>query len=202
MRRGRRPARRRGGRSEGGYNLVILAVLLTIMNVMAAAAMPMWSAAIKREKEEELIFRGFQYAEAIRVFQRRFGHSPVRLEELIEVQPRSIRKMWKDPMSEDGTWGIVYADVDPNAPPLNPDPNAPPRTGPIVGVYSKSSEESIQVLFGQQRHSDWKFTVEALTSGGAAGQALGGDPTFQLKRTEWIGRPFRHEAAPAATGEL
>jgi hypothetical protein len=32
------------------------------MNIMVAAAIPLWRTAIRREKEEELIFRGFQYA--------------------------------------------------------------------------------------------------------------------------------------------
>ncbi|HEX2251775.1 MAG TPA: hypothetical protein VHQ65_00740, partial [Thermoanaerobaculia bacterium] len=51
---------------------------------------PAWSKMAQREKEEELIFRGLQYAEAIRVFQRKFGRYPTRLEELIEVEPRKI----------------------------------------------------------------------------------------------------------------
>jgi len=45
---------------------------------------------IRREKEEELVFRGLQYAEAIRVFQNRFQRPPIRLQELIEVEPRSM----------------------------------------------------------------------------------------------------------------
>jgi len=62
---------------------------------------------IRREKEEELVFRGLQYAEAIRVFKNRFQREPIRLQELIEVEPRSIRKLWKDPMTEDGKWALI-----------------------------------------------------------------------------------------------
>ncbi len=90
-----------------GYNLVMLMVILAVLNIAIAASLPAWSGVIRREKEEELVFRGLQYAEAIRVFQNRFQRPPIRLQELIEVEPRSIRKLWKDPMTEDGKWALI-----------------------------------------------------------------------------------------------
>lgn len=217
------PRRRAPRPSEAGYNLVILLVLVTIMNVMAAAAMPLWSTAIRRDREEELIFRGFQYAEAIRVFQRRFGRQPVRLEELIEVQPRCIRQLWKDPMTEDGKWGLIYADAPQEgapgpgqAPPVeDPEgrppeegeggeagedggsgsPEAPPRVGPIVGVYSKSGKESIKVLFGQQRYRDWKFSTQLFGMGGIGPEGVAPG----VRSIKGLGRPFRHDAASPTT---
>jgi type II secretory pathway pseudopilin PulG len=102
--RGRRPAPGRGS----GFTLVALVVVFTVMTVLVAAVLPSWTHAINREKEEELIFRGLQYAEAIRVFQLRFGRYPVRLEELLNVKPRCIRQLWKDPVSESGEWGLVF----------------------------------------------------------------------------------------------
>lgn len=92
---------------QAGYNLVILMVLVTLLNIAVAASLPAWSAVIRRDKEEELVFRGLQYAEAIRVFQTRFQRPPIRLEELIEVEPRSIRRLWKDPLTEDGKWVLI-----------------------------------------------------------------------------------------------
>lgn len=94
-------------RSEEGYNLVILMVAMTLLNIALAIALPKWSHVIRREKEEELISRGWQYAEAIRIFQNRFQRLPVRLQELTEVEPRSIRKLWKDPMTDDGRWVLI-----------------------------------------------------------------------------------------------
>ena len=52
-----------------GYNLVALMVLVAVINITVAAALPSVSQAMRREREAELIFRGLQYAEAIRVFQ-------------------------------------------------------------------------------------------------------------------------------------
>lgn len=129
-----------GGDRNAGYNLVALTVAVTVLNVMLAAVLPLWSTAMKREREEELIFRGLQYAEGIRVFQRRFGRFPVRLQELMETEPRSLRQLWRDPMSEDGEWGLIFAGQggpgqgNPNDPrsPRNlaqgrgPDPSEPP----------------------------------------------------------------------------
>lgn len=115
-------------RSEQGYNLVILMVAMTLLNIALAIALPKWSHAIRREKEEELISRGWQYAEAIRVFQNRFQRLPVRLEELTEVEPRSIRKLWKDPMTDDGKWVLIPPGG--QGPPLTPkDPNQPGDEG-------------------------------------------------------------------------
>ena len=55
------------------FTAVVLIVVITLMHIALAAALPKWSTAIQREKEEEAIFRGLQYAEAIRVFKARFG---------------------------------------------------------------------------------------------------------------------------------
>lgn len=96
-------------RRIGGYSMVILMMAVTFMTIFTARVLPEWSAISQREKEEELIFRGLQYAEAIRVFQRRFGRYPVRLEELYEVKPRCIRQLYPDPMTENGSWGLIYA---------------------------------------------------------------------------------------------
>lgn len=179
---------RRGG--EAGYNLVVLVIAVTVLNILLAMALPLWSKAIQREKEEELIFRGLQYAEAIRVFQQRFGRLPVRLEELIEVEPRSIRRLWKDPMTKEGEWGIiVQGQGGPGVPPRPgqpPQPGQPPRpvqpppsqgegtgpsgtgrpqtVGPIAGVYSLSTEPSIKTFLGAQEHSQWQFTAQLLAT--------------------------------------
>src|SRR4051812_17076050 len=120
--------------SEAGYNMVMLIVALTVLNIMIAAMMPLMSTEIQREKEEELVFRGFQYAEAIRIFHNRFQRFPNKLQELIEIKPRCIRQLWKDPMTKDGKWGLIFqgqgvpltrkTDPEGNHPP-NPNPNDP-----------------------------------------------------------------------------
>lgn len=134
---------------EAGYNLVVLMVLVTVLNVLLAAAVPAWSHLVRRDKEEELVFRGMQYAEAIRVFQQRHGRLPVKLEELIEVEPRSIRQLFPEPMSEHGKWGLLVqaqpgqaapapGSAGSGQPPAPPPPNlasgVPPAPGAVAGV--------------------------------------------------------------------
>jgi type II secretory pathway pseudopilin PulG len=191
-------------RSEAGYNLVVLMVALTLFNIALVIALPKWSHAIRREREEELISRGWQYAEAVRVFQNRFQRLPVRIQELAEVEPRSIRKLWKDPMTEEGDWVLIP--VGGQAPPLTPkegqegedengrdsdeesgeelDPGTSigekkgtVQVGPFIGVHSRSGKESILVFFGQNRYDEWHFTVDRLMGGrGGPPQGPGGDP--------------------------
>jgi type II secretory pathway pseudopilin PulG len=207
-------------RREDGYNLVALVVLFTVMSIAATAALPAWSTAIRREKEEELIFRGLQYAEAIRVFQRRFGRYPVRLAELMEVKPRCIRKLWDDPMTEDGAWKLVYAE-DLNEPPAGPRPpgmpppsrpidpeGRPPEvedaegeagaapSRPILGVYSASSKESIKVFFDRSRYDQWRFTTNLFESGAVSGIGPGAVQRLPAGNANWIGRPFGRGVLP------
>jgi type II secretory pathway pseudopilin PulG len=109
---------------EAGYNLVVLIIAMAVMTALLAAMLPMISQEIRRDKEEELVFRGLQYVEAIRVFQIRYQRLPNKLSELVEVKPRSIRQLWKDPMTDNGKWGLIFQNND--LQPLNPPPNGQP----------------------------------------------------------------------------
>lgn len=124
---------------ESGYNLVVLVIIITVMNIMVAAALPLWSSVIQRDKEEELIFRGLQYAEAIRVFQNKQSRLPVRLEELIEVEPRTIRQLWKDPMTEDGKWQLIFQNM--QGGPLTPGGGGNPGIGGDPGEKPPPQDE-------------------------------------------------------------
>jgi type II secretory pathway pseudopilin PulG len=181
--------------------MVVLMVLVTVLNVLVAAALPAWSGVIQREKEEELIFRGLQYAEAIRVFQARFGRLPNRLEELVEVEPRSIRRLWEDPMTGEARWALIFQGAGAPIPGQPGEPQAgqpqqgqdlagggfpedePPVAtndpdqlvqGPISGVRSLAQGESMLEFQGKQRYSEWLFTVDVLQQQLNAGAPGGG----------------------------
>ncbi|HEX5757807.1 MAG TPA: type II secretion system protein [Thermoanaerobaculia bacterium] len=221
------PERRASRRGEAGYSLVVLVVALTVMSILVGAALPLWSQAIRRDKEEETIARGLQYAEGIRLFQQRFGRLPVRLEELVEVEPRCLRRLWKDPLTEDGKWALVFAGqegvppepaqdgrarrVRPGAAPEPPpavaeedepsdslDPNAPPRpgdevaVGPIIGVRSRSTEESVLNYLGQTRHDRWIFRADVF----AQRPNVMGNPNMVPSFNYYWWRPFRDNLLP------
>src|SRR5216684_2728170 len=84
--------------AEEGFTLVAVVIGIAILTILIAGVAPSIGVVMKRERENELIFRGRQYARAIGLFQRRYGRYPNRLKELYENRPRTIRHLWKDPM--------------------------------------------------------------------------------------------------------
>jgi len=101
-------------RQTQGYTLIILMFVLFVMSLGLMVAVPVWQTQIQREKEEELIFRGNQYVEAIRLFQiKKPGAFPKDFEELTEE--KCLRKPFKDPMTEHGEWNVVLLYQGPSA---------------------------------------------------------------------------------------
>jgi hypothetical protein len=77
------------------------------MLVLMAAATPTWRYIMKDDREEELLFRGGEIADAIARFQKKNGSAyPTSLDQL--VKGRFLRKLYKDPMSRDGKWRLVH----------------------------------------------------------------------------------------------
>jgi type II secretory pathway pseudopilin PulG len=93
---------------QSGYAMVALLVGMSIMAIALSVALPTWSTAAKREREEELIFRGRQYARAVTLYQRKFANAfPPSFDVL--VRQKFLRKKFADPMTEDGEFQPVYA---------------------------------------------------------------------------------------------
>ncbi len=98
-------------RSQAGYALLMVIFLASILLIALSAAAPNLLTQGKREKEEELIWRGEQYARGVRLYYRKFGRFPQALEDLTQAkgQIRFMRKAYKDPMNaEDGSWRLIY----------------------------------------------------------------------------------------------
>jgi type II secretory pathway pseudopilin PulG len=87
-------------RGQAGYAMAALLVAMSVMMIMMSVAMPVWKQASQREKEEELVFRGEQYARAIGLFKRKYANAnPPTIDVL--VQERLLRKKYKDPITND-----------------------------------------------------------------------------------------------------
>ena len=123
------------------------------------------------------------------------------LAELLETRPRSIRQMWKDPMTEDGVWLVLMQGVggdtaggqgqnnNPGADIIESegqDANGrgPQPTGPIIGVSSRSTESGMRTFFDSEAYSGWRFTVDLL-----AVRPPGPDGIPIIPRAAWIGSP-------------
>jgi len=79
--------------------MVILLMMALLMIALVAVA-TRDATEIRREREEETIHRGKEYAKAVRRYFRKFGRYPTRLEELENTNnTRFLRKRYTDPMT-------------------------------------------------------------------------------------------------------
>jgi type II secretory pathway pseudopilin PulG len=163
-------------RNEAGYTLAIFVMIIAIMAIMMAAAVEIVSFQMQREKEAELIFRGQQYVEGIRLYRQKYGRFPVRMKELWEADPRVLRKKWIDPMTGNDKWGVIFEgqqgqEIRAPGVELRVTPTKTPvfernregegeKVGPIVGVHSLSTETSIKVYEGRTQYDMWKFVLK------------------------------------------
>ncbi len=201
--------------------MAALLVAVAVMTVAMTVALPAWRQAVRREKEEELVFRGRQYVRAIQLFQRKVAAAyPPDIDTL--VKQKFLRKKYKDPMVEDGEFEILYqgsrltlntgqatggggqgqragqaGQSAPGGMPLTFDTGSGAITqgtpvggaaggvvggivgprGGVIGVRSKSTEESIRIYNGATHYNEWQFVfVPANVGRGQARPGTGGGP--------------------------
>ncbi len=93
-------------RSEAGYTLLILMVFISVLTVGLMVALPVLETQSRREKEEELLFRGRQYVEAVRLFVKENpGSYPESIKDL--VKKRYLRKPFPEPMTKTESWNLI-----------------------------------------------------------------------------------------------
>ena len=85
---------------QAGFALSALIFFLTAATILIAATVPVYQMQAKRAQEEELIFRGEEYARAILKFKTKFNVLPPSLEALQQTNGiRFVRKLYKDPIT-------------------------------------------------------------------------------------------------------
>ena len=112
-------------RSEGGYTLVALLAMMTVLALFAMAVAPSLQQQAQREREQEAIFRGEQVADAIAAYYRNRAVTgrgigdqglPRSMDDLLEGIPvpggskkRQILRpsAARDPMTPEGEWRFV-----------------------------------------------------------------------------------------------
>jgi Tfp pilus assembly protein PilE len=162
----RAPARPGRDRAARGYVLIMLMIVVFALSVGALIALPIWQTQVQRENEEELIFRGKQYVEAVRLYQMKYpGSFPQSFEELVEE--KCIRRLYKDPMSKDGGWNVILQTSgleevqEENAPQkvlVAPQSALSAIDLPaILGVVSASTRKSVRIYNKQTNYDKWLF---------------------------------------------
>lgn len=159
--------RRLGGgpvEARRGYLVIMLMMAVFTISLGLLVAVPVWRTELQREKEEELIFRGRQYVEAVRIYVRKNpGRFPASLQELLDK--RCIRKLYKDPLGPNGEWNVVLSSG--KAPSgtaaaqevmIAPELVLPAIKNPqILGVVSSSTARSVKIYNDQESHDKWLF---------------------------------------------
>ena len=190
--------------------MAALLIGLSIMAIMMTVVMPVWKQQVRREKEEELVFRGKQYVHAIGLYQKKVANTfPPNIDLLVEQ--RFLRKKFKDPITNDDfvpipVGGAIPGQAAPAAGQRGPtgstgstgpgSTGGPGATGPttggtqaggrgggppassvtspgqsaggIMGVTSKSKEQSIRLYNGRGHYNEWAFLyVQAQQAPGA-----------------------------------
>jgi hypothetical protein len=109
--RGQKASVARPRRDRGFAYLMALFLVLAMIIASQVAAQNLLTEG-RREREADMIWRGEQYARAIRLYYRKAGHYPQNLEELQKGLPdlHFLRyAATKDPMNTtDGEWGFIY----------------------------------------------------------------------------------------------
>ena len=99
-------------RRDGGYLLLAIMLTMAVMIIAATAAAPAIVQQMKRDREEEMIHRGTQYARAIKAFYKKNGRYPASLDDLDKGQVKYLRQRYKDPLTKDGKWKLLnYGDI-------------------------------------------------------------------------------------------
>jgi type II secretory pathway pseudopilin PulG len=148
-----------------GYVIIILMIAVFAISIGMLIAVPVWRTELQRDKEDELIFRGRQYVEAVRLYLIKHpAKYPASLDELIEE--KCLRRLYRDPLTKRGDWLIILA------PPSSPTSGAGkfsevtivpenaldsvklPR---ILGVMSPSKDRSIRIYNDQDSYDKWLF---------------------------------------------
>lgn len=167
-------------RKESGYIYIWMLFAVMLAGVMLSAAGLVWQTEIKREKEQELLFIGDQFRQAIESYYSASqtavdggSHYPETLEKLLKDErfpgiKRHLRKIYVDPLTNSRDWGLVKLE-----------------DGEIIGVYSLSTGTPIKrahfpVEYAEfentASYQDWKFVLTAAGSAGGQDTQLTDQP--------------------------
>ena len=181
-----------GPRLQSGYALLFVMMVATILLISLTVALPTIYQEGQREREEELVFRGTQYARAIARFHLQFQRYPARIEELTQLTNgmRFLRKEYTDPMTSSGKWRFIHANamgalLDSKTMSSGAGGQSQPGTGQSAGGFGSSGQPGMGgsgfgqpgmggSAFGQPGMSGSGFGQSGMEGSGFGQTGLGG----------------------------
>jgi type II secretory pathway pseudopilin PulG len=161
-----------------GFTYISALVFVAVMGITLSTAGGLWSAVMKREREQELLFRGDQILRAIDSYYKqtpgnRLREYPRSMQDLLKDPrfpsiKRHLRRTFQNPISKDGNWEYILD-----------------RKGCIKGVFAKSQEQpnkkgrfpaGYELFEKAAFYSDWKFTHDLIQRRLSAPLPPGGPP--------------------------
>lgn len=149
--------------NETGFTYLVVLFMVAVTSTMALRGLQNSQTMNKREREEELLFVGEAFRDAIRLYYEGTPGTakeyPPSLEALLldsrtTTRRRPLRRIYRDPLMNDDRWGLVKTE-----------------DGRIKGVYSLSSALPIKKSgFGAgleqfavaKDYRDWKFIYKTI----------------------------------------
>ncbi|WP_175048169.1 type II secretion system protein [Duganella vulcania] len=141
---------------QRGFAYLWTLMLVAFMGVGLTIAADLYTTAMRRDKERELLFIGHEFRHALEGYNKAngAGQYPLTLEELLKdprfpSAKRHLRRLYNDPITGKPDWALVL------------------QQGRIVGIRSTSAQRPIKQdnfddddagLAKKPRYADWLFT--------------------------------------------
>jgi type II secretory pathway pseudopilin PulG len=177
---------------ERGYVMLLLLLMVAVMIIGLAVIVPSIAFDIKRDREEEMVHRGVQYSRAIRLYYKKFGRYPAKIEDLENTnQIRFLRKRYKDPITRKDFKLLHYGEAKMSLNALGggaiPGASTLGANGALVNAASASTFGSNNNAFGSN-------------SGFGSNSAFGGNSGFGANSNSAFGQSAQTSSNPTTTG--
>jgi type II secretory pathway pseudopilin PulG len=144
-----------GSAHQAGFTFIGLIAAIAVLGVLLSVVGQVWSFSAQRQKEQQLLYIGDQYRQAIGSYFAAGSTYPLSLQDLLSderspVPRHHLRQIYRDPLTNDTDWILI---------------KDPTGVG-IMGVASSSKLtpikrlrfEDIEVGFANKDcYCDWKF---------------------------------------------
>jgi type II secretory pathway pseudopilin PulG len=168
---------RSGRRGQEGFTLVFALLLVVLLGIFSVAGARSYTKASRRAAEEELLFRGRQYIDAIGRYHRFQGRMQY---------PTTLEAVLKDPRTPATVRHLRKAYPDP----VTGEPFEPIKTpeGWLIGVRSSSERrpekdaefpQGLETFAGKTKYKEWEFIYRPPVPGRIGPFRLPGARPFQ-----------------------